>query len=127
MTDNSKRQHNPFNSTVYASIHKCSFIPNTAFEYIQFVDYLDNGQCIRLYASDNKQYTRAVLFDNKQAKQGICGLLINNRTNEIIYCETREDYRNNGIYKQLRAYMVIKGYKLWSVHHSDLMLSKLAR
>jgi hypothetical protein len=126
MTANSKRMHNAFDSSVYASINKCSFIPNTAFEYITHIDHLDNGQCIRLYTNDNKQYTRAVLFDNKQAKEGVCGLLINNRTHEIVYCETKENHRNNGIYKQLRAYMVIRGYKLWSVHHSDLMQSKLA-
>jgi hypothetical protein len=126
MTANSKRQHKTFDSSVYAAINKCSFIPDTAFEYIQLVDYLGNGQCIRLYASDNRRYVRAVLFDNKQDKQGICGLLVNSRTHEIIYCETKENHRNNGIYKQLRAYMVIRGYRLWSVHHTDLMLSKLA-
>ena len=126
MTANSKRMHVAFNSSVYASINKCSFIPNTAFEHIHKVDYLDNGQCIRLFISDNRQYTRGVLFENRQDKQGICGLLINNRTHEIIYCETKEDHRNNGIYKQLRAYMIIRGHRLWSVHHSDLMLSKLA-
>jgi hypothetical protein len=126
MTASNKRQHKPFDSSVYAAINKCSFIPNTAFEHIQFVDHLDNGQCIRLYISDSRRYIRAVLFNNKQDKEGVCGLLVNSRTAEIIYCETKENYRNNGLYKQLRAYMVIRGYRLWSVHHSDLMLYKLA-
>lgn len=122
MSANSKRMHTPYNSSVYASINKCSFIPNTAFEYISHIDKLDNGQTIRMYTSDNKQYSRLVLFNNNA---GICGILINNRTNEIVYCETREDYRNNGLYKQLRAYAVLLGFSLWSVHHSEAMQSKL--
>lgn len=126
MTANSKRIHTPFNSSIYAPINKCSFIPNTAFEQISFVDYLDNGQCIRLYISDNKQYSRAVLFNSKTDKEGICGILINNKTSEIIYCETISTHRDKGLYKQLRAYMCVHGYKLWSVFHSEAMQSKLA-
>lgn len=125
MTANSKRIHTPFNSSVYAAINKCSFIPNTAFEQISFVDYLDNGQCIRLYTSDNKQYTRGVLFHNKQDKEGICGILINNKTHEIVYCETAVEWQNKGIYKQFRAYMCVHGYKLWSYFHTKAMQSKL--
>ena len=126
MSANSKRIHTPYNSSVYASINKCSFIPNTAFEVISHIDYLDNGQCIRMYTSDNKQYSRIVLFNDKQTKEGICGILINNKTHEIIYCSTTPEHQNQGIYKQLRAYAVLLGFKLWSVHHSDLMRSKLA-
>lgn len=124
MSSNSKRVHTPYNSSVYASINKCSFIPNTAFEYIAYIDRLDNGQTIRIYTSDNKQYSRLVLFNNNA---GICGILINNKTNELVYCETREDHRNNGIYKQLRVYAVLLGFRLWSVHHSKEMQNKLQK
>lgn len=124
MSANSKRMHTPFNNSVYASINKCSFIPNTAFEYITHIDKLDNGKTIRMYTSDNKAYNRLVLFNGSA---GICGILINNKTNEIVYCETREDHRNNGIYKQLRAYAVLSGFRLWSVHHSEDMQSKLQK
>lgn len=123
MTANSKRMHTPFNSSVYATINRCSFIPNTAFEYITHIDKLDNGQTIRMYTSDNRAYSRLVLFN---ANAGVCGILINNKTHEIVYCETKQEYQNNGIYKQLRAYAVLLGYRLWSVHHSELMRSKLA-
>lgn len=123
MPANSKRTHTPFNSSVYASINKCSFIPNTAFEYISHIDKQDNGQTIRMYTSDNKQYSRLVLFNDNI---GICGILINNKTNEIVYCETAVEHRNKGIYKQLRAYAVLLGYRLWSVHHSEAMAHKLA-
>ena len=123
MSANSKRIHTPFNSSVYAVINKCSFIPNAAFEYITHIDKLDNGQTIRMYTSDNKQYTRLVLFN---ANDGICGILIRNQSHEIVYCETRGDYRNSGIYKQLRVYAVMLGFKLWSVHHSADMTNKLA-
>lgn len=123
MTANSKRIHTPYNSSVYASINKCSFIPNTAFEYISHIDKISNNQCIRMYTSDNKQYTRLVLFNGNT---GVCGILINNKTNEIVYCETAVEHQNKGIYKQLRAYAVLLGFKLWSVHNSDSMLSKLA-
>lgn len=124
MTANSKRIHTPYNSSVYASINKCYFIPNTAFEYIAHIEKLDNGQTIRMFTSDNKQYSRLVLFN---ANTGICGILINNKTNEIIYCETKQEYQNNGIYKQLRAYAVLLGYRLWSVHHSEAMQNKLQK
>ena len=123
MSANSKRTHTPYNSSVYASINKCSFIPNTAFEYITHTDKLDNGQTIRMFTSDNRAYSRLVLFNDSD---GVCGILINNRTNEIVYCETRGDYRNNGLYKQLRAYAVLLGFRLWSCHHSKDMQNQLA-
>lgn len=123
MTANSKRTHTPFNSSVYAAINKCSFIPNTAFEYISHIDKISNNQYIRMYTSDNKQYSRLVLFNNNA---GICGILINNKTNEIVYCETSVEHQNKGIYKQLRAYAVLLGFKLWSCHHSADMQNKLA-
>lgn len=123
MSANSKRTHTPFNSTVFAPLNKCSFIPNTAFEYITHIDKLDNGQTVRMFTSDNRQYSRLVLFN---ANAGICGILINNGTHEIVYCETKQEYQNNGIYKQLRAYAVLLGFKLWSVHHNENMRSKLA-
>ena len=123
MSANSKRIHTPFNSSIYATINKCSFIPNTAFEYISHIDKLDNGQVIRMYTSDNKQYSRIVLFNNNK---GICGILIRNQSHEIVYCETMPEHQNKGIYKQLRAYAVLLGFKLWSVHHSENMRSKLA-
>lgn len=124
MSANSKRMHTPFNDSVYATINKCSFIPDTAFEYISHIDKLDNGQTIRMYTSDNKQYSRLVLFDNNA---GICGILINNKTHEIVYCETMQEWQNKGIYKQLRAYVVLLGFKLWSVHHSEAMQNKLLK
>lgn len=124
MTANSRRTHTPFNSSVYNNINKCSFIPNTAFEYISHIDKLDNGQYIRMYTSDNKQYSRIVLFNGKE---GICGILISNQSHEIVYCETMPEYQNKGIYKQLRAYAVLLGFKLWSVHHSEAMQSKLQK
>jgi hypothetical protein len=128
MTANSKRMHTPFNSTVFASMNNCSFIPNTAFEYITHIDKLNNGQTIRMYTSDNRQYSRLVLFNGVGIySAGISGILINNRTNEIVYCETKQEYQNQGIYKQLRAYAVLLGFKLWSVHHSKEMQNKLEK
>lgn len=127
MTANSKRTHKPFDSSVYASINKCSFIPNTAFEYIEHFEQLNNGQYIRLYSSDNKAYKRIVLFNSKLDSKGICGILINNKTNEIIYCETAVEWQNKGIYKQLRAYAVhCLGMPLWSQFHTESMQNKLA-
>lgn len=127
MTANSKRMHNPFNSSVFAALNRCSFIPNTAFEVISHIDYLNDGKVVRMYTSDNKAYSRLVLFNDRQTKEGICGILINNKTHEIVYCATTPGHQNKGIYKQLRAYAVLLGYKLWSVHHTKEMQNKLQK
>lgn len=127
MTANSRRTHTPFNSTVYATLNKCSFIPNTAFECIEHFEQLNNGMYIRLYSSDNKQYKRIVLFNNKLDLQGIAGILVCNKTKEIIYCETAVEWQNKGIYRQLRAYFVhVLKFKVWSVWYTPAMQNKLA-
>lgn len=88
---------------------------------------MPNDQTIRMYTSDTNNYVRCVLFNSKHDKEGICGILINNKTNEIVYCETAIEWQNKGIYKQLRAYVVhVLKFKLWSVWHTPVMQNKLA-
>lgn len=124
---NSKRQHIPFNSSVMYAQSKCDFIPSCAYETIYNIEYMPDNSVVRVYISDNKQYMRAVLFNNKSDLIGLCGILINKNTNEIIYCETSEQQRGKGLYKQLRAYLCsLLSVELWSVHHTPTMLTTMA-
>lgn len=125
--DNSKAKvHNTFNRSVYHRVNKCNFIPNCAYETEHKKEVFPNGSYVTIYKSDNGHYMRAVYWPCSAAVTGIAGILFNAKTGEIVWCEVNPCDRNKGIYKQLRAVvpLMIK-IKLWSQHHTDLMINTM--
>lgn len=115
------KQYEPFNSSIYAAINECNFIPDCAYEKIK--DRHNMPYCIiECFISDNGKYIRCRIVDDKQI--GICGIIYNKQSGLVLYGETKEEYRKKGLYKQLKA-LIYKTYKvrLWSQYQSDDLLN----
>lgn len=123
MTYSIQRPNNAFNRSVYFGQGKCDFVPNCAFETFLHFEKLPNGGVIRIFQSDNKQYTRAVYFPNGQVITGCAGLLFNTKTKEVIWSEVNPANRGQGIYKQLKAFtQATLDVRLWSQFQSSDLL-----
>lgn len=117
------KQYKPFNSSIYAAINECNFIPDCAYEKLK--DKHNMPDCIiECFISDNKKYVRCRIVDDKQT--GICGIIYNKKTGLVLYGETKEEHRKKGLYKQLKAFISVT-YKVtvWSQYQSDDLLNML--
>lgn len=114
------KQHKPFDSSVFAAINECNFIPDCAYEKIK--EKHNMSYCkIECFISDNGKYVRCRIVDDKQG--GICGIIYNKKTGLVLYGETREDYRKQGLYKQLKAFIYTTyNVRLWSQYQSKYLL-----
>lgn len=123
MTYSTRRPNNTFNRSVYFGQSKCNFVPNCAFETMVKWEKLPNGGVIRIFQSDNKQYTRAVYFPNSNVLTGCAGILFNTNTKEIVWGEVNPANRAQGIYRQLKAFtQSALNVRLWSQFQtSDLL------
>lgn len=115
------KHHKPFDSSVYAGLNECNFIPDCAYEKIK--DKHNMPCCIiECFISDNGKYIRCRIVDDKQG--GICGIIYNKKTGLVLYGETKEEYRKKGLYKQLKAFICVTyKVKLWSQYQSDDLLN----
>lgn len=103
MSASSKKEHTPFNRSVYSPINKCNFIPSCAFELLEYKERYPDGLTLNIYASDNGQYKRAVMF--KAGMAAICGfvgIVWNSKTKEIMWQETNPADRGKGFARMLR-------------------------
>ena len=118
MCASSKKEHTPFNRSVYSPINACGFIPNCAFEVLEHLERYPNGLTLNIYASDNKQYKRAVMF--KSGMNGICGfvgIVWNTKTKEIMWQETNPADRRKGFARMLRHIVGVHiKAQLWAQH-----------
>lgn len=118
MCASSKKEHTPFNRSVYSPINACGFIPNCAFEVLEHKERYPNGLTLNIYASDNKQYKRAVMF--KAGMNGICGfvgIVWNTKTKEIMWQETNPADRRKGFARMLRHVIGVHiKAQLWAQH-----------
>jgi hypothetical protein len=125
MSANSKRQHIPFNSSVYAPISQCDFIPSCAYELPYKTVKLAEGEQIELYITDDKKHIRARYI---KAGIGLSGLVFESKSKRVVYGETMPAHRRQGIYKNLKAYLE-HAYKLnlWSDYQSTDYLQAFNR
>lgn len=118
MCASSKKEHNPFNRSVYSPINKCNFIPNCAFELLEYTERYPNGLTLNIYISDSGQYKRAVMF--KAGMAAICGfvgIVWNSKTKEIMWQETNPADRGKGYARMLRHVIGVHiKAQLWAQH-----------
>ena len=117
------KHHKPFDSSIYAAINECNFVPDCAYEKIK--DRHNMPYCtIECFISDNGKYVRCRIVDDKQI--GICGIIYNKKTGLVLYGETKEEHRKKGLYKQLKAFICATyKVKLWSQYQSDDLLNAM--
>ena len=118
MSASSKKEHYTFNRSVYSPINKCNFIPNCAFEVLEHIERYPDGLTLNIYASDNGQYKRAVMF--KAGMAAICGfigIVWNSKTKEIMWQETNPADRGKGFARMLRHIVGVHiKTPLWAQH-----------
>lgn len=101
-----------FDHTVYGALNECS---ETGLEKLHKFERLPNGQTVRVYVDNFKQY-RAVICDSDAPTSGYSGVLLNpDRT--IRWMHTRYDMRGSSTVRQLLGYMTSIGIKWKESEH----------
>ena len=119
MVASSKKDHKTFDSSVYAPINKCMFIPNCAFEN-EVTSETINGFKFEVFKSDNRAYIRGVISDELTGA-GICGVLVNLKTSEIVWQECAQSERGKGYTRSLRCLLTpYLRRPCWAVHLTPL-------
>jgi hypothetical protein len=118
MSASSKKEHTPFNRSVYSPMNKCGFIPNCAFEVLEHTERYPDGLTLNIYASDTGQYKRAVMFKaGMSATCGFVGVVWNTKTKEILWQETNPADQGKGYARMLRHVVGVHiNAQLWAQH-----------
>jgi len=117
MTHNSGiKQHYLIDSNILNTINNCPALINTALELYKTIDIYGDYR-IETYISDNYKRQRTVIY-NKEL-QAISACYYELESGFVIYGTTLKQYRRQGIYKQLKAYIYTTyNIKLWSQYQS---------
>ena len=111
------KEHKIMNDNILMPINKCDCLINTAIELYSGIEEL-NGYRIESYKACNNKRQRTVIYNDKGMAISACYYEL--ESGLVIYGTTAKEYRQKGIYKQLKVYIHLNyKLKLWSQFQSE--------